>query len=610
MIVEKYNSNSLSISAILGLIKSGDIAIPEIQRPFVWKKTQVRDLLDSLYKGYPTGYLIIWKNPNVRLKDGSMSSGKKILIDGQQRVTALMASIVGIPVINSSYRKEPIKIAINPFEALSDDKDAEFFAVQDQSHLKSKKWIADISEIFDDSFSFFSFIENYCAENPEMDKKSLETVLINLRSIGNRLIGVIELSDNLEIDVVTDIFIRINSKGTALSQGDFVMSKIAADEEHGGNTLRKAIDYFAHLCKDPLFYSFISENDTEFAKTEYMKKISWMKDDKETVYDPECDDILRVAFMHMYPRAKLADLVSLLSGRDFETRDYKSEIIDDTYDKMKQGVLNVINKNNFTQFMLAIRGAGFVSPKLVKSRMALDFAYSLYLRLSQDVKEKKVSVSDVKRIVQKWYVLSVLTGRYSGSPESAFYRDIKQINEIGVVKTLEGMEAAILSDSFWRVKVVQDLTQTSTINPTYLVYLAAQVSQNDMSLLSNNITVKDLISITGDVHHIFPKEYLKSKGYSRNMYNQIANYAFLDTQVNKSIGKKAPFEYFAEAVKQCETKDITCGSITDLELLKQNLEINCIPFEVTEMSADDYSRFLEQRRQLMAEKIKNYYYCL
>ena len=63
MIVEKYNPNTLSVSAILGLIKSGDIAIPEIQRPFVWKKTQVRDLLDSLYKGYPTGYLIIWKNP-------------------------------------------------------------------------------------------------------------------------------------------------------------------------------------------------------------------------------------------------------------------------------------------------------------------------------------------------------------------------------------------------------------------------------------------------------------------------------------------------------------------------------------------------------------------
>lgn len=135
MIIEKYNPNSLSVSAILGLIASGDIAIPEIQRPFVWKKTQVRDLLDSLYKGYPTGYLIIWKNPNVKLKDGSVSAGKKILIDGQQRVTALMTAIAGIPVVNANYKKERIKIAFNPFEALSDDKDAEIFAVQDQSHL-------------------------------------------------------------------------------------------------------------------------------------------------------------------------------------------------------------------------------------------------------------------------------------------------------------------------------------------------------------------------------------------------------------------------------------------------------------------------------------------
>ena len=157
MIIEKYNPNSLSVSAILGLIASGDIAIPEIQRPFVWKKTQVRDLLDSLYKGYPTGYLIIWKNPNVKLKDGSVSAGKKILIDGQQRVTALMTAIAGIPVVNANYKKERIKIAFNPFEALSDDKDAEIFAVQDQSHLKGKKWIPDVAEIFKNNFSVFSF---------------------------------------------------------------------------------------------------------------------------------------------------------------------------------------------------------------------------------------------------------------------------------------------------------------------------------------------------------------------------------------------------------------------------------------------------------------------
>ena len=607
MQTEKFVPNSISVNAILGLISAGTIAIPEIQRPFVWKKTQVRDLMDSLYKGYPTGYIIIWQNPGVKLKDGSVSSGKKILIDGQQRVTALMTAIAGISVINSNYKKERIKIAFNPFEALSEDKDAEIFAVQDQSHLKGKKWIPDISEIFKSDFDVIEFVTEYCENNPEMTTKQLGKIITTLRSIGNRMIGVIELSETLEIDIVTDIFIRINSKGTALSQGDFVMSKIAADEDHGGNMLRKAIDYFAHLCIEPSFYDYIKENDEDFTRSEYMPKLAWLRDDKETVYDPDCDDILRVAFMHMYPRAKLADLVSLLSGRDFETREYKMEITDETYTKLKQGVLNVINQNNFSQFMLAIRGAGFVSSKLVNSQMALDFAYALYLRIMQT---KEVSVSEVKRIVQRWYVLSVLTGRYSTSPETAFYRDIRQLNEIGVVKTLEAIEAATLSDNFWNVAIPQNLAYTSTANPTYLVYLAAQVHNNDMSLLSNNISVRYLIEIAGDVHHIFPKEYLKSNNFSKNLYNQNGNYAYLDTQVNKSIGKKAPCEYFADALKQCQTKAIVCGSITDLDMLKENLAANCIPFSVCAMNHTNYEEFLTARRSLMAEKIKNYYYSL
>lgn len=603
MIIEKFTTNSLSVGSILGLISSGSIAIPEIQRPFVWKKTQVRDLLDSLYKGYPTGYLIVWKNHNVRLKDGTVSAGKKILIDGQQRVTALMTAILGIPVINETYKKERIKIAFNPFEALSEDKDAKIFEVQDQSHIKSKKWIADISEIFRNDFSGIKFAMNYCKENPEMDIETFDKIITNLRSIGNSQIGVIELSENLGIDIVTDIFIRINSKGSALSQGDFVMSKIAADEDYGGNILRKAIDYFAHLSIDPAFYDHIKDYDTEFVNSEYMQKLSWLKNDKESVYDPDCDDILRVAFMHMYPRAKLADLVSLLSGRDFETREYKIEVTEDTYTKLKKGVLNVINQNNFTQFMLAIRGAGFVSPKLINSQMALDFAYSLYLRLTI---QKEISVSEIKRIVQRWYVLSVLTGRYSGAPESAFSRDIRQINEQGVVKTLEDIEAATLSDNFWDVAIVQNLANT----PTYLVYLAAQIYFNDMSLLSNNITVRDLIELAGDVHHIFPKEYLKSNGFTKNQYNQNANYAYLDAAVNKSIGRKAPYEYFSEAVKQCETKKITCGSITDIDLLKANLEVNCIPFDINTMDYTNYQDFLTERKKRMAKKIKDYYYSL
>ena len=603
MEIEKYTPNSLSVSGILGLIATGDIAIPEIQRPFVWKKTQVRDLLDSLYKGYPTGYLIIWKNPDVRLKDGKMSAGKKILIDGQQRVTALMTAIAGIPVTQSNYRKERIKIAFDPFQAFSEDQDAEIFAVQDSSHLKSKRWIPDIADLFKPGFPIISFAIQYCKDNPEMDIDTMSAIITKLQGIGNRMIGVIDLSEKLNIDIVTDIFIRINSKGTALSQGDFVMSKIAADENYGGNNLRKAIDYFAHLSKDPAFYDTIKEEDTEFAGTDYFKKIEWLKNEIEDVYDPDYDDVIRVAFMYEYPRAKLSDLVSLLSGRDFETREYKEEIIADTYEKLKDGAMNVFSEYNFKQFMIAIRSAGFISKKLVNSQMALDFAYTLYLILS---KTKEVSVGEVKRLVQKWYVLSVLTGRYSGSPESAFARDIRMINEQGAAATLKDIEDATLSETFWNIAVVQNLKVTSTNNPTYLVYLAAQVMMNDVSLLSNNVLVRELID-GGDVHHIFPKQYLKDNGYEKALYNQEGNYAYLDTQVNKSIGKKSPNEYFPEAKKQCETGVITIGSITDYEQLLANMRTNCVPEDVFEMDHTAYEEFLEKRRIMMAEKIRKYY---
>ena len=604
---ERYRTNSLSVSAILGLIESKDIAVPEIQRPFVWKNRQVRDLLDSLYKGYPTGYIILWKNPSVKLKDGTISAGKKILIDGQQRITALMTAIAGESVINSDYKKTRVKIAFDPFGALSDDKDAVVFEVQDQSHLRGKRWIPDVAEVFKMGFSSWKFVQEYCANNPDMEPEKLNEVLQNLLYIGNRQIGVIELEEHLDIDIVTDIFIRINSKGTALSQGDFVMSKIASDEKHGGNLLRRAIDYFAHLSIDPTFYDALKENDEEFTQSEYFDKISWLSEDNETVFDPECDDIIRIAFMHKFPRAKLADLVGLLSGRNFETREYNEEIIDSTYESLKDGVRNVINKHNFTQFMIAIKSAGFISSKLINSNMALDLAYTLYLRL-KDTQE--VGVSEIKRVVQKWYVLSVLTGRYSSSPETAFARDLRLIKENGVVKTLNDIEAATLSDNFWNVALVQDLCYTSTNNPTYMVYLAAQVMRNDLSLLSSNVTVRELILLGGDIHHIFPKEYLKSNGYEKSQYNQEGNYVYLDRPVNISIGKKSPKEYFSLAIKQCETKEIVCGSIVDKQQLLNNLRSNCIPETVVDMEEGRYQEFLSERRQLMAQKIKEYYYNL
>lgn len=603
---EKFTNTSLSIKALLGLIEAHDIAIPEIQRPFVWKNVQVRDLMDSLYKGFPTGYIILWKNPNVKLKDGTISSGKKVVIDGQQRITALMTAIVAKKIFNSDFHETRVKIAFNPFAALDYERgneSAEIFAVQTPAHLKNKIWISDIADIFNTSFSSWMFIPQYLEDNPNMNGNDLQVVLNRLKGIEATQVGVIELSEKLDIDVVTDIFIRINSKGTALSQGDFVMSKMAADEAHGGNLLRKLIDYFAHLSVEPTYYDYIASRDTQFAATKYLKMLEWLRNDNEIVYDPTCDDVIRVAFMHTIKRARLAELVQLLTGRDFETRDFKEEIAERAFLQMYEGVCNVINEYNFKQFMQTIRSAGFISPKMITSNMALDFAYALFLML----RNSDEPIAERKRIVQKWYVLSILTGRYSTSPESAFAKDLKLINEVGIRQALKNMEDASLSENFWQVALVQNLSYASSINPTYLAYLAAQVYFADFSLLSQNIRVSELLTLGGDVHHIFPKKYLSEHNFGRTEYNQTANYAYLDTPVNISIGKNAPKDYFTQALQQCGETKANCGSILKEQLLRDNLKANCIPEEIFDMDYTRYTEFLEKRRSLMAQKIRRYY---
>lgn len=604
---QKYNNYPLAISQILGLIEANDIAIPEIQRPFVWRRSQVRDLMDSLYKGYPTGYIIIWKNPSVKLKNGTLSEGKKVLIDGQQRITALMTAIAGKSIIFDDYSEGRVKIAFDPVAALSEDPDAELFAVQTPAHLKGKRWIPDIAEIFKPDFSSFKFIHQYVADNPEMDEEQLHKVIESLKNLQHCNIGVIELDASLDINVVTDIFIRINSKGTSLSQGDFVMSKIAADEDHGGNTLRKVIDYFAHLCIDGTFYNKIKEKDASFVASGYLDKLEWLKDDKETVYDPTCDDVIRVAFMHRCKRAKLADLVALLSGRDFETREFKIDIVEDTYQELVAGVNNVINGYNFSQFMLAIRSAGFTSKKLVNSVMAIDFAYAIYLLLQES---KEIPVEEIKSFVQRWYVLSVLTGRYSASPETAFAKDIRAIEENGVKATLKAIEDATLSDNFWTVQLDQNLSYASSINPTYQVFLAAQNFFKKDSLLSH-IPVGELINLGGDIHHIFPKQYLVDNGFDRNAYNQVANYAYLDTPINIKIGKKSPNVYFKEAFDAVKnSEDLSFKAIKNEQEFLKNLEDNCIPSDILEMDHTNYKEFLAKRRAKMTALIKDYYYSL
>ena len=599
-----YSVTTYSVQAILGLINSGDIAIPEIQRPFVWSRTQVRDLVDSLYHGYPTGYLITWKNPDVKVKGGGTAEGKTVLIDGQQRVTALMAALAGLEVLNEDYEHIRIKIAFNP---LSDGEESPFEVLTPVIE-KDVRWISDIAEFFKPDFDSWSFVNDYIEKNEGADPKRVNASITDLRSIATRQLGVIVIDADCSIDEVTEIFIRINSKGAVLSQADFAMSKIAADEVHGGSMLRKAIDYFCHLAVKPEFWATISTQDGEYMASEYSKKSEWLKSDSESIYDPDYNDVLRVAFMYQFGRGKLADLVALLSGRDFVNRDYKYEIADESFAKLREGVLRFMDKNYFKDFTLALRAAGFSSPALMYSKGAVNFAYNLYLRLRED---PTVSSTDVKRFVQRWYVMSVLTGRYSGSSESVMDRDIRSISERGFLPFYDEVVAARLSDTFWEVGLPQQLNTTSTRTGGWLVYLAAQVKAADNTLFSSGFKVADVISSVGDIHHVFPKAYLRDRlDAPQRLYNQVANYAFLEKRINIAISDRRPGDYFSEALGACGSGKKYFGDIADAGELKENLASNCIPEDIFEMGAEDYERFLEERRGLMAKKIKGYFLSL
>jgi hypothetical protein len=596
--IQKYEVNQYMIGSILSKVREGEIAIPEIQRPFVWDASQVRDLLDSLYKGYPVGYLIAWRNPDIKLKDGSLAQGRMILIDGQQRVTALTAAVLGQQVVNKDYRKVHIRIAFNPIK--------EEFKVADAAIAKDAAWIPDVSAIIGGKVSLLKAVRDYQKANPDLEEEQIENALTALGDVAKKQVGLIELAHDLDIETVTEIFIRINSKGTVLSQADFVMSKIAADSKYGGPSLRKAIDYFCHLAVEPGFHGQIKEHDPDFSASDYFPKMAWLKADNEDLYDPSYVDVLRVTFGTEFGRGKLSDLVSLLSGRNFVTKQYEEEIAEKSFQKMSEGVHRYINETHFKRFVIIIKSAGFIVNAMVRSQNALNFAYALYLGL----RRKGLEEALIESLVRRWFVLSILTGRFSGAAESQFEKDIRLVDEPDFAAVLARTEQAELSDAYWEFGLVQSLEVSATSHPLFWVFVAAQIKANDKGLLSNDVTVQQLVSLLGDVHHIFPRQMLKEAGKNRSEYNQIANYVYTQDSINIKIGSKSPHVYFADVVAQCEGGPLKYGAINSHESLSQNLAANCLPDDVVLMATSDYPEFLRKRRKLMAEKIKGYYFSL
>lgn len=595
MATQRYSVTPHTIDTVLAWVRSGEIAIPEIQRPFVWDARDVRSFLDSLYQGYPVGYLITWRNPTVKLKDGTLSTGKRILVDGQQRITALMAALLGREVLTKDYRTVRIHIAFDPI--------GKCFEVSNPAIEKDHAWISDIAALFGPSVRLLQVTRGYARANPGVDEDAVHDALENLCRIVTNQFGVIELADDLDIETVAEIFERVNSAGVRLSQADFAMSRIAVNDTFGGSTLRKAIDYFCHMAVVPDFHGTIVQNDPAFARTSYFSAMSWLRNDYGTIYDPSYTDMLRVAFTSEFRRGRLQDLVALLSGRNFETKQCEEAVIEDSFTRLKSSAMRFMNEEHFNRFVMIIRSAGFVDASMISSQNALNVGYMLYLTL----RDQHVPNADIERYVRRWFVMSVLTGRYSGSAETSIDYDIRQIDAQGIVSYAAAIEQGELSDAYWEVGLPQVMDTSVASSPYFRVYQAAQVKANDRGFLSRDITVRELVEVRSDVHHIFPRGFLKQLGMSRGQYNQIANYVVAQSEINIAIGAKEPRVYFAQLSGQCSGGKKIYGNITDPAELTQNLRMNCIPEGMEHMTAEDYPEFLALRRRLMAQKIRAYF---
>jgi hypothetical protein len=203
--------------------------------------------------------------------------------------------------------------------------------------------------------------------------------------------------------------------------------------------------------------------------------------------------------------------------------------------------------------------------------------------------------------------MSMLTGRYSGSLESTVDYDIRQIDSQGLPSYAKTIEDGELSEAYWATTLPQLMDTSMASSPYFRVFQAAQVKRNETGFLSRDITVRSLIEVKSDIHHMFPRDYLKKQGLTRNQYNQIANYAVTPSEINMAIGNKEPKQYFSQLQAQGCGGPKLYGNIVTPEDLQANYLMHCVPEGIESMTAANYPAFLAVRRKLMAQKMRLYF---
>ena len=577
-----FSTTSYTVNQLIEKIETKELGLPELQRPFVWKDAKVRDLFDSMMKGYPIGFLIIWECPSYdKTKtigvDNREGEPKEVIIDGQQRLTSLFAVMKGMKVKDDKYNEREIIISYHPLNNK--------FEVGYQATKNNKEWIYNISEVF--TTSTFTFITRYISnlksykesKNETLTDSEIEIISSNINNLYNLLkypLPVYTLKADADEESISDVFVRVNSGGVTLKQNDFILTLLSLYWEEG----RKMIEDFSEQSKKP------SSTVTSYNLI--------------TPVDPS--DLIRVVMAYAFDRARLAYGYKLLRGADFDKKgviDVRKRLA--RFETLRAKLPDVINVHYWHEFLKGIKTAGYLSPEMILSDTAIFYTYAFYL-IAKD--RFDISYNDNMKLTAQWFFFAQLTSLYTGSFESVMESHLTAISEL---KTVEQYKDFIktkiyerLTNDYFAITLLgsDGLAVSGKGNNAWNAYLASlNILKRKVLFSKSNLLVSDLYVPGTDgnrrsleKHHLFPKKYLLSLNYTQNQINQVANYAYIDWKDNMEILDESPSIYYPQIIKGMSEEEVS-----------RMEEENALPHGWHNMS---YEEFLKERRILMAKIIK------
>ena len=565
-----------SLGGLIGDIGLGRIGLPDIQRPFVWANAKVRDLFDSMYRGYPVGYFLFWQSgaegvdTKVIGDTNKQKSPSLLIVDGQQRLTSLYAVIRHEAVLRENFERELIRIAFRPQHGT--------FAVPDATTERDPEYILDISEVFNRPThkTIGGYLKRLSAarEVSDAEEEQVAEAIGRLAGLTNFPFIALELSQQCSEEQVADVFVRINSEGKKLNQSDFILTLMSVFWDDGRTELEK----FCRAARFP-------------AKAGQPSPFNQL-------FQPDPDHLLRVDVGVAFRRARLEHVYSLLRGKDLASGEVSLAQRDSQFDKLRDAQSRVLNLTYWADFLNIVRAAGYRSAKTISSVNALVFAYQLYL-LGRT--EYNVDGFKLKNAIARWLFMSLLTGRFTSSPESRMEQDLAELRELKsadqFLSRLATVEAGTLTDDYWTKTLPLDLATSAGRSPALFGFYAAQTLMEARALFSTS-PVADLLDPPAlgqkkalERHHLFPRQHLKNLGIdSVRDINQIANYALVEWDDNITISDAPPPVYWPIYAERFSTDE--------LERMQQ---WHALPSNWWTLT---YSDFLATRRPLIAGVIR------